>query len=87
MCCVIGLLRLLDDKLQAINYHCDVGVSSHHDWFRQSVLYTNCTEWLAKEAAGGSAGESQLIQLRGGASPERPGDEGTPSFKWLLRKI
>lgn len=62
-------------------------VPTHHDWLWQSVLYTNTAERLAEQAAAGRTGEGQFIQVRGGASPEGPVDEGPPPFKWLLRQL
>lgn len=60
---------------------------AHHDRLWQSVLYAHVAERLAEQAAAGPAGEGQLVQVRGGASPEGPGDEGTPPFKRLLRPL
>lgn len=77
----------LDEKLQVTNGHWDVSASSHQDWFGQSVLHAHGTERLTEQAAGGGAGQRQLVQLGGGAAPEGPVDEGTPPFKRLLRKI
>lgn len=63
------------------------GSATHHHRLRQSVLDANGAERPAEQAAARRAGEGQLVQVRGGASPEGPGDEGTPPFKRLLTPL
>lgn len=55
-------------------------VLAHHDRLWQSVLHAHTAERLSEQAAARHA-ERQLIEVRGGAFPEGPGDQRAPPFK------
>lgn len=69
-----------------LKYQLSVVVTHHHGLW-QSVVHADRAERLCEQAAMRSSSQGELIQVRGGASPESPGDERAPPFKWLLREV
>lgn len=58
---------------------------THHDRLGQLALRTDGVERPAEQPT--SRRERQLVQVRRGSSPERPGDERAPPFEGLLGKV
>lgn len=61
------------------------GPLTHHDRFGQLALRADGVERPAEQPS--SRRQRQLVQVRRGSSPERPGDERAPPFEGLLGEV